>query len=98
MPPAPAGATISYGPSLMPEVSAMGARNYSLRSTLQQVRTTLGGWLENRNLCDRWRKILVPYRQVRRRRASVVSATAGAGYFVGKGNLDFARLKPDLGQ
>jgi hypothetical protein len=30
MPPAPAGATTSYGPSLVPEVSVICARNYSL--------------------------------------------------------------------
>src|ERR1700732_3619401 len=30
MPPTPSGATISYGPSLVPEVSAICARHYSL--------------------------------------------------------------------
>src|SRR5450432_1934326 len=30
MPPAPAGATTSYGPSLVPKVSVICARNYSL--------------------------------------------------------------------
>ena len=34
MPPAPRGDWISYGPSLVPEIRAIGARNYSLRSTL----------------------------------------------------------------
>lgn len=33
-----------------------------------------------------------------KRIAQMVSATGGAAYFVGKGNLDFARLKHDLGR
>src|ERR1039457_3195303 len=34
MPPAPRGDWISYGPSLVPEIRAIGAGNYSLCSTL----------------------------------------------------------------
>ena len=45
MPPAPSGARISYGPSLVREVSAMCARNYSLRSTLQPIRRF---WVDRR--------------------------------------------------
>src|SRR5208283_436913 len=42
MPPAPSGETISYGPSLVPEVSAT-ARNYSLRGKLHADVTTPDG-------------------------------------------------------
>jgi hypothetical protein len=37
MPPAPSVARISYGPSLVPEVSAMRGRNYSLCSRLARL-------------------------------------------------------------
>jgi len=41
---------------------------------------------------------VVEHKKPGKRIAQMVSATAGAAYFVGKGNLDFARLKHDLGQ
>src|ERR1019366_5699120 len=41
MPPAPSGETISYGPSLVPEVRDMRARNYNLGSTFAADATIL---------------------------------------------------------
>src|ERR1035438_1404911 len=43
IPPVPSGDRISYGPSLVPAVRAMRARNYSLRNTLHAETTILGG-------------------------------------------------------
>src|ERR1019366_6351606 len=43
VPPVPSGDRISYGPSLVPAVSAIRARNYSLRNTLHAETTILGG-------------------------------------------------------
>jgi hypothetical protein len=49
MPPAPTGDTISYGPSLVPEVSAIDARNYSPYA-LQRMRPIPDGWSANLTL------------------------------------------------
>jgi hypothetical protein len=38
-------ARISYGPRVVPGVSAIRARNYSLRSTMQRIR---GLWMDGR--------------------------------------------------
>jgi hypothetical protein len=46
MPPAPTGDTISYGPSLVPEVSAIDARNYSPYA-FQGMRTDSGPLVAN---------------------------------------------------
>jgi hypothetical protein len=46
MPPAPTGDTISYGPSLVPEVSAIDARNYSSYAS-QRMRTDSGRLVGN---------------------------------------------------
>ncbi|MGA7561161.1 MAG: hypothetical protein WBW12_19730 [Terriglobales bacterium] len=46
MPPAPSGDTISYGPSLVPEVSAIDARNYT-RTHCRGWRTDSGRWVGN---------------------------------------------------
>ena len=50
MPPAPSGETISYGPSLVPEVRAMRARNYNLGCTFAADATVLGVLSANRKL------------------------------------------------
>jgi hypothetical protein len=49
MPPAPTGDTISYGPSLVPEVSAIDARNYSPYAW-QRMRTDSARLVGNRKL------------------------------------------------
>jgi hypothetical protein len=49
MPPAPIGDTISYGPSLVPEVSAIDARNYS-PDALQRMRIDSGRLFGNPSL------------------------------------------------
>src|SRR5882762_4154399 len=50
IPPAPSGDSISYGPSLLPEVRAMRTRNYSPRSTLHVDVVILGVLSANRKL------------------------------------------------
>src|SRR5580704_16724582 len=50
MPPAPRGATISYGPSFVPEVRVTRGRNYSPIRTSHRVVTVLGGGSANHKL------------------------------------------------
>src|SRR5712691_4053503 len=50
MPPAPSGLPISYGPSVVPEVKAMSARNYSPVSACAAELTILNDCSANRNV------------------------------------------------
>ncbi len=62
MPPAPSGATISYGPSFVPEVRPIRARNYSPKNAafpleFNGLRITLIAYSQRR-----WRKKQFVYR------------------------------------
>src|ERR1700689_5421812 len=50
MPPAPTADTISYGPSFVPGVRAIRARNYRLVQHVALDATILDGWSANRKL------------------------------------------------